>query len=188
MYRKEQVVTFVVIAVLLLAAASYTWFVVQKERSIQARNNPATQAFNVAEGSNPYTDLAGNPLNLDTHLGTVVVVNSWASWSPYSQTELPLLATISDEYVGEDVRFLAINRGESKESAERFLQAIGVGESVELVLDVDDKFYTSIAGYAMPETIVYDKSGNVVYHARGVIDPEILQTYITAALETPKTR
>lgn len=188
MRRKEQVVTFSIIAVLLIAAAFYTLSVIKKERAIQVRNNPATQAFNVAEGTNPYTDLAGNSLNLDSHLGTVVVVNSWASWSPHSQTELPLLSTIADDYRDKEVRFLAINRSESKESAERFLRSIGVGESIELVLDTDDKFYTSIAGYAMPETVVYDKKGNVVYHARGVVDTEILRTYIQSALEIPSTR
>jgi uncharacterized FAD-dependent dehydrogenase len=41
---------------------------------------------------------------------------------------------------------------------------------VKFLLDTSDRFYKSIKGYAMPETVIYDPEGRIYFHARGPIN------------------
>lgn len=182
MYRKEHVVTVGIIVAVLLVGFLYTWTVISEKKAQQAKNNPASIALTSFEGQGTFTDLSGTVVNFDDHLGKVLVVNTWASWSPDSVRELPALVTLVSEYSDQRIEIVGINRGESREAAERFLKTVGISDSLRLVLDPEDRFYKSIQGYAMPETIVYDQKGNIVYHARGVVDIGELREHIDATL------
>ena len=51
-------------------------------------------------------------------------------------------------------------------------------KNVEIILDGNDHFFKTIGGYAMPETILFDRIGNIVFHKRGSLlvsefEPEI---------------
>lgn len=175
--------TFIIVGVILILAALYTGFVLKKKWEREAMNNPAMNALLTGDGGKPYTDMNGNVLTFDSYLGEILVVNSWASWSPDSAKELPMLAKVAGEFSDKNVKVIAINRAEPQTTAERFLQTVGAADGVELVLDLDDRYYKSVAGFAMPETIFYDKSGNIVHHHHGVISEEELRQYLQKTLE-----
>ncbi len=179
--RKEKLVTLSVLALLTAGALIATVLVIRNE---QLTHNPAAVALQAEEGTAGYTDLAGNPLSLTDHIGKILVVNSWASWSPDSATELVMLAELAKNYEDGEVKVIAINRGEPQTTAERFLRTIGAADGVELVLDLDDRYYRSIGGYAMPETIVYDTRGTIISHHRGVLTREQITAYIETAAAT----
>lgn len=181
-YTREQAITGGVILVILLLGALYTWSTISKQRALEAADNPATHALTTEADQAPYTDLEGNILTLTEYVGEVLVVNSWASWSPDSARELPLIATITSEYEDRDVRVLAINRAEPRTTAERFLRTFSITDKVQLVLDPDDRYYRSIAGYSMPETIFYDRKGNIVHHHHGVMTEADIRNYLDAAI------
>ncbi|MBP6881052.1 MAG: TlpA family protein disulfide reductase [Candidatus Pacebacteria bacterium] len=180
--QKDSRITLGVIAAIIIVGVLYTWFVIHKVAVERAANNPANESLSTIEGVAPYTDMAGNPLSLSEHVGSVLVVNSWASWSPDSVRELPALAEIVTEYAEKDVKVIAINRAEPQTTAERFLRTVGAADAVQLVLDPDDHFYHSIQGYAMPETIFYDRKGGVVHHHHGVLTKDEMKTYLEMAL------
>jgi hypothetical protein len=50
-------------------------------------------------------------------------------------------------------------------------------------LDPTDYYFGNSSGYAMPETIVYARNGEVFLHQRGEIRPEELKQAIDKALE-----
>lgn len=181
--QKDKFVTLTVIGVVVLLALAYTGFVVHKAALERAANNPANNSLKTAEGVEPYTDMSGEMVSLSTEVGKVLVVNSWASWSPDSSKELPALAQLANKYQNQQVSVLAINRAEPRTTAERFLATVGASDGVRLILDPDDHFYKSIAGYAMPETIFYDKKGNVVHQQHGVMTPEEMEYYLLQALQ-----
>lgn len=150
----------------------------------RAVNTPESPAFSVLKNSSdqsPYTDLEGNSVALTDYLGMTLVVTSWASWCPECALSLPKFSDIGKQYEGKGVKVLAINRSEPANIAVKFLESIKAGEGVVLVLDPDDRFYTSIGGYNMPETIFYDKEGNLTHHQRGKISTQEIQKYITEA-------
>jgi len=181
-YQKNKTVTLVVLAGIILIAAVATFVVVKKEQERRAADNAANQALVVGESEIPYTDLSGNPIALSHEQGSTLVVNSWASWSPDSAQELPLLAKLASQYAEQGVKVVAINRAEPQTTAERYLRTVGAADTVQLVLDQEDRFYRSISGFAMPETIFYDQSGNIVHHQHGVLTEEQMITYVEQAL------
>jgi thiol-disulfide isomerase/thioredoxin len=152
----------------------------QSKRELSA--SPAAGALATGGTSAPYTDFDGNPADLDQYVGQVLVVHSWASWSPFSSSELQLLAEVAQAYAAEDVVVIAINRAEAKATAESYLRTIGVADQVRLIVDNDDRYYKSIGGYTMPETVFYDQTGNIIAHKRGELSTTEAESYIEQAL------
>lgn len=172
---KTSVVTIGVITIIILIAGWYTFTVLQNE---QREGTDIFKALSVPEEVASYTDLEGNPISLTDYEGKILVINSWASWCPFCTNELPDFGSLATEYKDKDVVVLAINREESKEQAERFLRTVNSGGDIIYVLDPSDYFYNSIGGFAMPETIFYDKAGNSVFHKRGYMRQSEMRQHI----------
>ncbi len=171
---------FIVIFLILvlICLGSYTLFVVYKKNI--AINESTKSIFADSKDSSvaSYTDLDGNVISLEQYLGKVLVVTSWASWSPFSKDDLISLSEVASSQESSKVVFIAINRKETREQAQRYTNTLPELNSVIIALDPTDHFYMSIGGYAMPETIIYNQKGDVVNHIRGVINQNDLKSYI----------
>jgi thiol-disulfide isomerase/thioredoxin len=163
----------------LLALATW-YFIAGRSPSVdESTLNVLVPEASVAE----YTDINGLPVSLREYLGKVIVVSSWASWAPQSAADLNLLEELAKEYNGQVVS-LGINRKETKEQALRYLNAMQLNlEETKLILDSKDYFYGTIAGYAMPEVVVYGKAGELLLHDRGEANRERIKEAINKALE-----
>ncbi len=126
----------------------------------------------------PYTNLSGNAVNIADFQGKPLIINMWASWSPFSQGDLKALGEIKKEY-GDKISVVAMNRMETKETALAYLNTIGREEGIEYLIDQDDHLFSTIEGYAMPETLFYDEIGNLVFHKRGSLTSEELKDYVS---------
>jgi thiol-disulfide isomerase/thioredoxin len=115
-----------------------------------------------------YTSLDGSEIDFMAYKSDVLIVNIWASWSPYTKADTALLRDIKKEF-GDAVTIRAVNRMEPKETAEAYLSTIGKEEGIEYIIDTTDHLYDSLGGYAMPETIVFDNIGNILLHVRGAL-------------------
>jgi thiol-disulfide isomerase/thioredoxin len=172
--KNRTVIVGVMFGLLLILALATYFFLNSSKDEI---NTETAGIFTNIEGEEPYTDLNGNPVTLDDYLGRILVVTTWASWSPFSQLDLEMLNSLAGEYNGEEVFFLAINRKESKEQAGRFLSTLPELNNIFIALDPRDHFYTAVGGYAMPEVVVYNVTGDVILHSRGQANrEEIKQT------------
>lgn len=175
---KTSLLTIVTLLAIIVVAGVFTFFTSQESKR---QGTDAFQALSVPEAANPYTDLEGNPIELTDYTGNVLVVNSWASWCPFCVTELQDFATLAKEYRDQGVVILAINRSESKEQVERFLNSVGQLTDITFVLDPDDNFYSSVGGFSMPETVFYDTTGELVRHKRGFMDLEEMRRHVEEA-------
>jgi thiol-disulfide isomerase/thioredoxin len=128
-----------------------------------------------------YTDLSGNVVDIRTYKGKLLIINSWATWMPFSYTELPLLASLKQHY-GEQIVILAINRMEDPAFITSFLSTLPPMPELVLLTDSKDTFYQAVGGYAMPETVIYRKDGTIAHHMRGVATEEMLRVSIDALL------
>lgn len=127
-----------------------------------------------------YVDLDGNKIDLASYKGKVLVVNSWASWSPFSESELKQLSDLQGKYSTNDVVVLAINRMESAPTMHAYLGFIGKPENLIYIVDMTDNFYKAVGGFAMPETLVYNKDGAIAHHARGVLNIVELEALVAS--------
>ncbi len=116
-------------------------------------------------------DYKGNQIVLVDFVGTPLVVNSWAKWCPFCKQELLDFAAVQEEF-GDQITIIAIDRGESLETAKGFSDELGVSGDLIFLLDPNDSFYKAIGGFSMPETIFVNEEGFIVTHKRGPMDAE----------------
>jgi thiol-disulfide isomerase/thioredoxin len=176
-YRKALILLGLVLSVL----AIVTYLIVSNSK---ADLNPDTVAvFSNPEGEAPYTDLNGNSISLDQYLGSILVVTTWASWSPFSTADIATLRELHEQYKDEEIVFMAINRKETKEQAARFVTTLPSLEGLVVALDPRDAFYSAVGGYAMPEVVIYNQEAEIVEHFRGVAPKEAIQAKIEELLQ-----
>ena len=113
-------------------------------------------------------DYDGKTVRLTDFAGKPLVINSWAAWCPFCRKELVDFAAAQKEF-GDDIAIIAIDRAESRETAKKYTDELGVTNLIFL-LDPSDSFYQSIGGFSMPETIFVDRDGNIAERKRGPME------------------
>jgi thiol-disulfide isomerase/thioredoxin len=181
--NKANILTLAAVALVLTVAGFVTYYFYSTPND--ALDSEARKTFS-AESGLAFTDLDGNTITFDQFEGKVRVVNTWASWTPFSVQELADLDLIASEFKDQNVAVIAINRKESKEQAARFLKSVQGHENVVFALDPEDAYYASVGGFSMPETVIYDAKGNIFMHKRGPVTHEELRMLVTEALEASK--
>lgn len=178
--RSEYKTLGLLLCILLLLGLYTSITTYQRTSKAEYASKPATGSLVSVEGL-PYTDLDGNPVDLSTHDGKIRVVKVWASWVPASAEELMDLTAVAKEF-GTDMVALAINRNEPARTVIAYLATVGELETVHVILDPTDHFYKSTNGYTMPQTVIYDRNGEVITHTHGRLNEEQMRAYIQQAL------
>src|SRR3990167_5494555 len=114
-------------------------------------------------------DYDGKTVKLADFTGKPLVINSWATWCPFCRKELVDFDVAQKEF-GDDVAIITIDRAESRETAKKYTDELGVTNNLIFLLDPSDSFYRSIGGFSMPETLFIDKNSDIVEHKRGPMD------------------
>ena len=114
----------------------------------------------------------------------ILLLNFWASWSRFSATEMPDMATLQTEF-GNDLVILAVNRAEFENVAERFARDRGVYDAYPLLLDPDDAVFKQYGGFAMPTSFFIDKRGIIRSTSFGPLTLEEMRER-TRAILNPK--
>lgn len=182
--RKVAIVTIILLVLIVLAGA-FVIYELKSPSGYYARKNADIQK--IEQNVLPYTDLEGNQTNIEDFVGKPLVINAWASWSPYSKSDFQILSALKKEY-GDQVTILAMNRLETKETANAYLDFIGREDGLVYLVDTGDHFFKTVEGYAMPETLFYDSIGNIVSHKRGSLTGEEAKSYLEAVLEADRNR
>ncbi len=168
--QKSTFITIALLFLILLLVASYTVFITYNQK-LNEVDSDASQTLQAQE-STPYTDMEGNPFSFEDFRGQVRVVNTWASWCPFCANQLLQFEEIAKEYQDRGVTVIAINRKEPRERAKAFLNTVGEFEQTNFAIDLTDAYYRSVDGFSMPETVFYDRDGNIVLHKRGEMTPQ----------------
>jgi thiol-disulfide isomerase/thioredoxin len=179
---KGGMVTLGVMAAIITVVALYIFF---RDESILQKHNstPAATALLPENQSDSFQSLSGEPVSLAKDFGNILVVSSWASWCPQCTGDFAKLGEVATEFKDKEVTVYAVNRGEDMYSAERYLATIQKPENVQFILDQSDYYFKNSEGYAMPETIVYNESGEVVLHLRGELRLEELKNTLKTLTE-----
>ncbi len=178
--RSAYITLFVLGAILLVAGAIAGYIMYERYQEAHAPDIAAIQP----EETVVYRDMSGNEIDLRTFAGKPLIVNAWATWSPFSRDELLALAALKHEY-GDAFDVLAVNRKEPQSTIEAYLAQIdGDLSGITFIQDEADAFFTTVMGYAMPETIYYNEEGNIVEHVRGNQTEEAIRERIEAMLKT----
>lgn len=176
---KQSIITLLLVLGSLLLLGGVTYQVKEHNR---VKNSDAAKTLGT-DTEVRYTTLGGEAATLDDFSGQIRIVNSWASWSPYSKSELPILEQLAALYSEHDVAVIAINRNEDAARAQYYLSTVGELPHVHILIDPEDAFYSRMDGKAMPETLIFDRQGNIVSHIRGELKYEQVVSIVEGLLK-----
>ena len=114
-----------------------------------------------------FQDKMGQPVNLDSFKGKVVVLNFWATWCPPCIAEMPALDKLQSEMGGADFAVVAVStdREGIKKSAP-FYRRAGI-KSLTLYNDTRGNLLGAFKGRNLPITVLLDRDGKVVGRIEG---------------------
>ena len=109
--------------------------------------------------------LGGGEFHLADYRGQVVIINLWATTCKPCIEELPYYEELKKER--DDVEILAIHFRIGAKKAEAFLEDKG-WDHLDFALDSNEKGLFDLLGAtdAMPQTIVLNKRGEIIYYAQ----------------------
>ena len=123
----------------------------------------------------------GERLRLSDLTGRPLVVNFWATWCASCLTEMPDLKALQEGLGGDAFNVLAVNAGEPRPKAEEFIDFL----EAPFLYAMDPGLVLSDAYgvYGLPLSVFLDANGVVRGVYRGHANPEVLNTFVTAAIE-----
>jgi thiol-disulfide isomerase/thioredoxin len=125
-------------------------------------------------------DLAGTAYSLPRFLGSVVLLNFWASWCEPCRDEIPALAALQDRHRSSGLRLVAVNIGES---AARIAEFTARWPITGLVLqDRNSALLKPWRAFAMPANYLIDRAGRLKYWHLGELDWNAAATAPVTAL------
>jgi thiol-disulfide isomerase/thioredoxin len=126
-------------------------------------------------------DLSGKTVSLDDYLGSVVLVNLWATWCPPCREEMPSLETFYEDYKSDGFVLVSINQEETREVVEPFVKEFGLTFPVWLDLNyqAEKEFKTG----SLPSSFVIDRTGRVRLMWVGSISKKNLEKYVTDVIK-----
>jgi DsbE subfamily thiol:disulfide oxidoreductase len=118
----------------------------------------------------------------------VLVVNFWASWCGPCREEQPILNTLAARYRQQGVKFIGINIRDNRGGAASFIKEHGV--EYPSLFDPAARTAVDLQPVGIPDTIVFDRNGLIVYRTAGkVLQSKLLMQQLDVALlETVKTQ
>lgn len=131
-------------------------------------------------GNFALTDLNNDTVQLSDYAGKHVLINAWATWCPPCMAEMPLLEDYYQTHKENDFEILAINAGESRETAANFAHQSGI--SFRILLDAEAQTLTKLGVSGYPTSILVGPDGKVEHIHIGLFFPDDLENEITPLL------
>lgn len=178
---KQNKIVIAVLLVVVILVSTVTFFI--RYQNATAIPEETQRLFAGEDGGQTYTDINGNQVSLEQYLGKILIVTTWASWSPFTTPDLTVLNEVVSNYDSNEVVALGLNRMETRVQAERYMATMPELPHITLVIDTDDFFYKSVGGYAVPETLVFNSKGEIAEHIRGVIVKDQMTALVDSLLE-----
>ena len=130
------------------------------------------------------TCLDGSEFHLAEQRGKPVFINLWATYCGPCVKELPHFSELYKNHEG-DIAMLALHSDIVDDDPQEYLNEHGKDWVMPFAVEKDDEAIWNIVGgtTAMPQTIVLNRKGEVIYNQRGSVTPEMLETLYTQAGE-----
>lgn len=117
-------------------------------------------------------------------LGTVWVMNVWASWCPPCLVEHPVVTELAKSGIAP---VIGLNYKDARENALPWLRRNGDPYQLS-VYDAEGRIGIDYGVYGVPETYVIDRKGVIRYKHIGPLTPEIAQNKLRPLVKELATR
>jgi len=126
------------------------------------------------------TDLNGNPFQLSSLRGKVVLIDFWATWCPPCRMEIPHFKELYDSYKGKGLEMIGLSIEADGGAVKSFVRSNGMTYPVALADAKLQQAYGGIRG--IPTTFLVDKKGRVAKQLFGYNDKEVFEKDIQKLL------
>jgi peroxiredoxin len=109
--------------------------------------------------------MGGANVRLSEHLGDVVLINFWATWSGPSRQEMPLLDALYAKYQRAGLVMFGVNIDEDSQEATEMATTLQV--SYPILFDARKEVGRAYQLGTMPMTVLIDREGVVRYVSEG---------------------
>jgi len=127
------------------------------------------------------TTYSGQPIELKSYRGKVVVVNFWASWCVPCRDEQPALETLWQRYQDRGVVFLGIDIQDTPHDGLAFIHQFGA--SYPMAPDPTGAVSINYGVVGVPETYVVSRQGTIARKLVGPVDPSQLTVPLEELLQ-----
>lgn len=148
---------------------------------------PGTETVASAEREAPLslsgTTLDGEPFDLASLRGRIVVLNSWASWCPPCRDETPAFVDLARSSDPADIAVVGLNVTDDADAARAFAEEFDM--PYPSVSDPDGAFIRTIPGIppaSLPSTVILDRDGRIAARIVGGTTTLELATVIAEVL------
>ena len=154
----------------------------EKGRGVELPISGAPAGYEVGGELEDFTLLCldGTTFHLADTRGKVVFINLWATYCAPCVQELPYFDALYRAHEGE-ITVLAVHSSVVTDDPAAFLA--DKGWSIPFALDAkDDRLWSIVNGSStLPQTIVLDRNGTVIYNQKGSVTPEMLDALYAQA-------
>ena len=142
----------------------------------EAEESTAPEGYEVGQRLKTFETecLDGSTFNLADTRGKVVFINLWATYCGPCVKELPHFNELFHKHEG-DIAMLAVHANLTTEDVEAYITENGW--DIPFAIDDDDETLFGIVNgsSALPQTIVLNRKGEVIYNQVGSVTPEALE-------------
>lgn len=124
--------------------------------------------------------LDGTLYTLSAMRGQWVLVNFWATWCTPCLEEMPVLQSIHDNF--DNVIVLGINQRENPDVIQSFLVELDI--TFPILINPTDRMLMDYAVVGLPQSILVDPDGVIVWRQFGTIDMDIIEQDISTLITT----
>ena len=123
------------------------------------------------------TCLDGSEFHLADYRGKPVFINLWATYCGPCVKELPHFSELYKAHE-DDIAMLALHSDIVADDPQEYLDEFGKDWVMPFAVENEDEVIWDLVGgtTAMPQTIVLNRKGEVIYNQRGSVTPEMLAT------------
>ncbi|NJC95689.1 MAG: TlpA family protein disulfide reductase [Anaerolineales bacterium] len=184
-YRRKQKKTFPIIPVavglFLIGFAVLAMVSPKTEGNAASLNSVVPVEVNYAAPELSLQNIEGETESLADHLGSVVLVNNWATWCPPCKAEMPTLVAYHNEHSADGFSVIAVEAGEPADVVSQFVQSYGM--KFPVWLDPNGAALRAFGNGTLPNSYVIDRTGTVRYAWTGEISKAMLEKYVTPLIE-----
>jgi cytochrome c biogenesis protein CcmG/thiol:disulfide interchange protein DsbE len=146
-----------------------------------AQTGPVSAASHSPAPDFSLTDLNGQPLNLSSYRGKVVLLDFWATWCTPCRAEIPHFVEYQNAYRDQGLQVIGISMDDDLKPVGPFYKEYKMNYPVALGNDNLAQAYGGILG--LPVTFLIDRDGHIQAKYVGAVEISSIEQGIKSQLQ-----